>query len=225
MRPFALPSQSGRLDPLVARVYEEIGMAAHEGRDWRDVIDSLRPATPALWRSLQVEEKRRFLRGLQRYWDVHRFRTPPEAARRIDELRRSGRVRVEAAGLAGLRATDDGVAATVRRADGGTGTIRAGAAVNCTGFGPRIGGRRTPALLRDLLDCGFACVDELGIGLDVDPEGRLIGASGTPSSRISVVGALRKGVEWEATGITEIREHAAAAARLATAAGQELAVA
>jgi len=49
--------------------------------------------------------------------------------------------------------------------------------------------------------------------LDVDREGRLIDSAGRPSKRIHVVGGLRKGVEWEATGITEIREQAAKVAR------------
>jgi uncharacterized NAD(P)/FAD-binding protein YdhS len=53
----------------------------------------------------------------------------------------------------------------------------------------------------------------LRLGLDVDREGRLIDSTGMPSEQIHVVGGLRKGVEWEATGITEIREQAANVAR------------
>ena len=41
----------------------------------------------------------------------------------------------------------------------------------------------------------------------------LLGADGTPSERIFAIGALRKGVEWEAIGITEIRDHSGAVAR------------
>ncbi|MBN9622787.1 MAG: hypothetical protein J0H06_07525, partial [Actinobacteria bacterium] len=38
-------------------------------------------------------------------------------------------------------------------------------------------------------------------------------AGGVESDRLFVVGSLRKGVEWEAIGITEIRDHSGAIAR------------
>ena len=42
--------------------------------NWRQVIDSLRPITPALWRRLETNERERFMRHLRPFWEVHRHR-------------------------------------------------------------------------------------------------------------------------------------------------------
>jgi uncharacterized NAD(P)/FAD-binding protein YdhS len=58
--------------------------------------------------------------------------------------------------------------------------------------------------------------DVLRMGLDVLPDGRAVEGNGDPSSTVSVVGPLRRGVEWEAIGITEIRVQAARVAERLT---------
>jgi uncharacterized NAD(P)/FAD-binding protein YdhS len=50
---------------LLAAVRREIRHAEQDGRDWRAVIDALRPDTQELWCSLPLVEKRRFLRHLR----------------------------------------------------------------------------------------------------------------------------------------------------------------
>ena len=57
---------------------------------------------------------------------------------------------------------------------------------------------------------------QLGLGLDVSPEGRAIVRDGSESNRISLIGSIRRGAEWESIGITEIRVQAAAIARYLT---------
>src|SRR3546814_16650837 len=65
-------------------------------RDWRLVIDSLRPVTQMMWASADREKRARFLRHLRPYWDVHRHRLAPAVAARIDALIASGRLRFRA---------------------------------------------------------------------------------------------------------------------------------
>src|ERR1039457_242418 len=81
---------------------------------WPDVIDGLRPHVPGLWQRLPIRDKRLFLRHVARYWEVHRHRMPPATARRITELRCTGRLSVlqgritaVAGDRAGLRARID----------------------------------------------------------------------------------------------------------------------
>jgi uncharacterized NAD(P)/FAD-binding protein YdhS len=50
---------------------------------WQDIVDSLRPYVPRLWRRLPLADQRLFLRHVARYWEVHRHRMPPQTARRI----------------------------------------------------------------------------------------------------------------------------------------------
>lgn len=212
---FPVPLESGELEPVVAAVFEQIGRAGAAGGDWRDVLDSMRSATPEIWRGLRVEEKRHFLANLQRFWDVHRFRMAPAVADRCADLQLRGRLRVDACSIAGVEPSERGAHVSLQPAGRSTvETIDVDRVVNCTGAGidPV---RQGPPLIASLLSSGLARPDDLSLGLDVDPEGALIGAGGQPSDRIDVVGALRKGVEWEAIGITEIRDHAAAVARRA----------
>jgi uncharacterized NAD(P)/FAD-binding protein YdhS len=215
MESFPLPTESGELEPIVAAVFEQIGRAGANGGDWRDVLDSMRTATPEIWRSLRVEEKRHFLATLQRFWDVHRFRMAPKVADRFADLQLRGRLRVDACSIAGLEPSERGARVSLRPAGRETiETLEVDRVVNCTGAGADLW-RQAPPLLASLIDAGTARPDDLSLGLDVDSEGRLIDAGGRPSDRIHVVGALRKGVEWEAIGVTEIRDHAAVAARRA----------
>jgi len=219
LRRFPLPTSSGELAPVMAAILGQVGRVAQQGDDWRDVIDSMRPVTPALWKALKTEEKRRFLRELQRLWDVHRFRMAPAVADRLEQLEADGRFAFGAGSIVSLEPHGDGVRVSLRTLGcHELDLVDAGAIVNCSGAGCDLR-RDAPPLLRSLLDAGAARPDELGLGLDVAADGALLDAEGRASERIYVVGALRKGVEWEAIGVTEIRDHsAAAAARIVAAA-------
>lgn len=219
IRRFPLPSASGELAPVMAAILGQVGRVAQQGDDWRDVVDSMRPVTPALWKALQTEEKRRFLGELQRLWDVHRFRMAPEVADRLEALETEGRVAVGAGSIVSLEPYGRGARVSLRTLGcHELDVLDVGAIVNCSGAGCDLR-REAPPPLRSLLDAGAARPDDLGLGLDVAADGALLDAEGRASKRIYAVGALRKGVEWEALGVTEIRDHAAtAAARIVGAA-------
>jgi uncharacterized NAD(P)/FAD-binding protein YdhS len=213
LRRFHIPTETGRLEPVVAAIFAQIGRVSRQGDDWRDVIDSLRPGSPALWKALTVAERRRFLTEFQRLWDVHRFRMAPEVADRFEALQAAGRVRAESNSIVSLEPHGARVRVFLR-SPGATDLdqVEVDRVINCSGAGTDLR-REAPPLLAGLLAAGLARPDALGLGLDVDGVGRLIGADGTPSERLFAIGALRKGVEWEAIGITEIRDHSGAVAR------------
>jgi 3,4-dihydroxy-2-butanone 4-phosphate synthase len=220
LRRFPVPLEDGSLDQVVAAVIEQMCRVAQQGDDWRDVIDSMRPATPTIWKALRLEDKRRFLTELQRIWDVHRFRMAPDVADRLEELTAAGRVSFDADSIAALEPQCGGRVRVSLRTPGQheLETIEVDRVINCTGAGCDLR-RQAPLLLRSLLEAGTARADELGLGLDVDDDGAILDHAGRPSDRVFVVGALRKGVEWEAIGLTEIRDHSAAvASRLVAAA-------
>jgi len=205
--------ESGGLEAAVAAFVERVGQAGAQGRDWRDVLDSMRASTPELWRSLPAAEKRRFLAHLQRLWDVHRFRMAPAVADRFEELRETGRLRIDSCSVVAIEAGETGARVSLRAVGHERPEeIEVDRVINCTGAGSDVT-RRGPQLVASLLAAGIARPDELRLGLDVDREGRLIDSAGEASERIYVVGGLRKGVEWEATGVTEIRDQAGAVAR------------
>jgi uncharacterized NAD(P)/FAD-binding protein YdhS len=213
LRRFHIPTETGHLEPIVGAVFAQVCRVAQQGDDWRDVIDSMRPVTPALWKALDTSEQRRFLTEFQRLWDVHRFRMAPEVADRFEALQAAGRVVTESKSIVSLEPHGNRVRVFLR-IPGATelDEVEVDRVINCSGAGSDLR-RQAPPLLAGLLAAGAARPDELGLGLDVNEDGALLGADGTPSERLFAIGALRKGVEWEAIGITEIRDHSGAVAR------------
>jgi uncharacterized NAD(P)/FAD-binding protein YdhS len=213
LRRFHIPMETGELEPMVAAVFAQICRVAKQGDDWRDVIDSMRPVSPQLWRSLCLEDKERFLGEFQRLWDVHRFRMAPDVADRFAALEASGRLVTEANAIVSVE--PHGERARVFLRTPGKKELEAvevDRVINCSGAGCDLR-RQAPPVLAGLLAAGRARPDELGLGLDVSEDGAVLDAEGNESERIFVVGSLRKGVEWEAIGITEIRDHSGCIAR------------
>jgi uncharacterized NAD(P)/FAD-binding protein YdhS len=226
LRRFPLPTESGDLAPVLAAIFAQVCHVSQQGDDWRDVIDSMRPVSPALWKSLKLEEKKRFLRDYQRLWDVHRFRMAPDVADRLEELEAAERVSFGAGSIVALEPHAGGVHVSLRTlGQHELDIVDVGAIVNCTGAGTDLR-RAAPPVLQGLLEAGTARADDLGLGVVVDDDGALLPAEGaTSAGRIFVVGSLRKGVEWEAIGITEIRDHSGAIARKVIGAAEAVAAA
>ena len=178
---------------------------------WPDVIDGLRPHVPGLWQRLPIRDKRLFLRHVARYWEVHRHRMPPATARRITELRCTGRLSVLQGRITAVAGDHAGLRVRVDRA-GTSAELTAGWLVNGTGPGSDITATADP-LLQDLLSSGLARPDPLRLGIDADSTGAVLDAAGRPSSTIFTLGPPLRGHRYETTAIPEIRDQAAALAR------------
>lgn len=176
------------------------------GGDWRDAMDSMRRVTPELWRRMPLKDRKWFLNNVQRVWEVHRFRMAPEIARRFDELVVKGRIVVSAGRVARLEPSQGGAIASLATL-GSTEQIEVQHVINSTGASGNILDD-PPPLIRELIEAGYVRPDDLLLGLDVAPDGRAITASGAPSKHITVIGSLRRGVEWESIGMTELKKQA-----------------
>ena len=179
--------------------------AAAPGSDWRCAVDALRPVTQLMWSGADVATRRRFLRHLRPFWDVHRHRLAPEIAERIDRLVaagrlsfRAGRVRRAASDISGLaiewqpRGDERSVREHVRRM------------VNCTGpQGDLL--RSTEPLLRQLLDSGRIRPDAARLGIDIAADTCVLGRDGTPDPRIHAIGPMTRGAYWEVVAVPDIR--------------------
>jgi uncharacterized NAD(P)/FAD-binding protein YdhS len=190
---------------LLRKVHEQIKVAEAEGSNWRAVIDSLRPVTQDVWRSLPLVEQRRFLRHLRTYWDVHRHRIAEQIGEEISAQLRDGKIRVHAGRVAACKEDTDGVTVAYRdRASRETRTIHVDRVVNCTG--PESDYRRVGSpLLSDLIHKKLARPDALSLGLDVADDGALLNAQGLPSDFLYTLGPLRKGGLWESIAVPELR--------------------
>jgi uncharacterized NAD(P)/FAD-binding protein YdhS len=187
------------------------------------VVDAVRPHVPSLWRRLPDRDKRLFVRHVARYWEVHRHRMPPATARRITELRCTGRLSVLRGRVTGITEVPAARAAERLRVrveqDASATGLAAGWLINATGPGPDVT-RTSDPLLRDLLARGLGRPDPLRLGLDATPDGALLDAAGTPATTLFTLGPTLRGVRYETTAIPEIRDQAAALAGLLIAAPQ-----
>ena len=207
-----LPPDIMATEPTAAGYLKSVRRHVHrlerEDIDWREVVASLRPVTPDLWRALPLPEKTRFLRHLRPYWEVHRHRMAPELWNSLEALLTSGALEVVPARLTSVVAADDALCLTIRRRERPSPeTLRVAALVNCTGPEADVRKLRDP-LLSDLLRRGIASADPSGLGLRVDGDYRLIGKGQLVSSILSLTGPLLKGEFWEATAVPELRVHA-----------------
>lgn len=162
--------------------------------------------TPGAWRRLPRQDRIWFLQNLNRAWDVHRFRLAPAVAGQFGRLVADQRVRVTRGRIRSLSRQGSGVEAVI--SDGRTESVEQfDRVINAAGACTDIR-REAPPVLAGLIESGEARPDEIGLGLDVTPKGEAIRADGTASGRISVIGHLRRGVEWESIGVPEIRNQA-----------------
>lgn len=172
---------------------------------WQNAIDELRPFTQAMWLAASEQQKKRFLRHLRPWWDVHRHRLAPVVAERLQHLRASGRLQV-IAGLPKLfRPRGDKVEVHwLTRGSTQTGSGMFSRVINCTGPQSDLTRSNDP-LLRDLVAKGLARPDQLGLGLAVNEEGRLLDSREQPS-RLYALGPMTRGTFWEITAVPDIRK-------------------
>ena len=180
---------------------------------WQAAVDSLRPHTNALWARASQRERRRFLRHLRFYWQIHRHRMPPEVAAKIHSMRWSGRVLLHSGRIAGARIENDSRLQVRVALLGGRDdlSVEVARVINCTGPSLNLRDWSHP-LIHDLLETGIAGTDPLGLGLLTDNDGALIGRDGAASNVVFTLGPMRRGTLLETTAIPEIREQAASLA-------------
>ena len=181
--------------------------------NWRAAVDELRPFTQGIWRAMDVAERRRFLRHLRPWWDVHRHRLAPSVAQRIDAMRADGRLTVLAGRV--VRVEADGTHVRLhyrpRHCDGAE-TLLVSRIINGTGPQGDLTATAEP-LLCSLAERGMLRPDALRIGIDVDQDSRAIGRDGTASDRLMVVGPMTRGAFWEIVAVPDIRRQAWSVAR------------
>jgi uncharacterized NAD(P)/FAD-binding protein YdhS len=178
------------------------------GGDWREAIAAVRGVAPMLWQRLTTHERKRFLRHVQCYWDVHRHRLPQRTWSALNELRRKGRLHVHAGRILGLESVGKPLRVTWQARGGSTATtFLVDRVVNCTG--PQYDVRHTREhLLRSLIAQGIAASDSLRLGIATDEFGALVGASGRVAANLYYIGPMLRPRYWETTAVQELRTHA-----------------
>ncbi|PKP85597.1 MAG: FAD-dependent oxidoreductase [Alphaproteobacteria bacterium HGW-Alphaproteobacteria-2] len=210
--PFGKPVSS-----LMRWLRAKVAAADRAGVDWRSVVDGFRPHVRAVWQSLPQTERKRYLRHGAAWWDIHRHRTPPVQAERVERALASGQLRLLRGRFLGGTRGPDGQTVARCFPPGETAPVDLAVEriIDCRGI------RRDPlenpsALLAGMLARGQARIDPLRLGVEVSAACRLIDAAGRPASRILCLGPVTRAAFWEITAIPDIREQAADIAQMLT---------
>jgi uncharacterized NAD(P)/FAD-binding protein YdhS len=207
-----LPSEHApfptRVNALARFLREESKRAAAQGCGWQPIVDELRPFAVDVWQTMSLQDRRRFLRHLRPWWDVHRHRMAGPVADRIDAARNTGQLRIVAGRVRAYTAEDEQVEVLYRpRGADMCETITVSRVVSCSGPGADYDRVREP-LVRNLLTNGVVRPDPLRLGLDVTASCALLDRNGAISRRLFAIGPVTKGAFWEITAVPDIRRQA-----------------
>lgn len=198
----------GSLRELVRVVRTLARQADAAGGDWREVVNAVRRIVPELWARLSLADQRRFLRHVRPIWDIHRHRLPPAVRDELERLRAAGRLVVRAGTLESATITNGAIEVTWRpRGATAREQCIVGRIFNCTGPDYRAA-RSENVLIRSLLGSGLITPDPLELGIRTTAESEVIGAAGHIVEGLYYIGPWLRARDWEATAVSELREHA-----------------
>ncbi len=187
---------------LLARVRKTIRTAEAEGRDWRPTLEAARLQGQDIWAALDPAARRRLVRHVRPYWDVHRFRIAPQVEALVDAKLADGSLKLRKARLREVRADARGF-----DVDLGAGFERFDRIALATGPAHAdILGAET--YLRGLRDAGAVTPDDCGLGLTTSRDGRAIGADGRANPSLFVAGPLARGTFGELMGLPAVSIYA-----------------
>jgi uncharacterized NAD(P)/FAD-binding protein YdhS len=179
------------------------------GGDWREAITFIRGLVPALWRRMPEVERGRFVRHVQVHWDSHRHRLPPQLSERLENLRRSGKLKVRAGRIQEAVAVDcRRVAVSWRpRGSDATAQLTVDMVVNATGPNYNIE-RSTDPLITSLRTAGLVSPDALRLGVRTARFGACVDVHGRVSERLFYLGPMLRADHLDATAAAELSNHA-----------------
>ncbi|HET6306479.1 MAG TPA: FAD/NAD(P)-binding protein [Rhodopila sp.] len=196
------------VNALARFLRNETRRAIAQGSGWQPVIDELRPFTVDVWQTMPLRDRKRFLRHLRPWWDVHRHRMAAQVADRIDGAQASGQLRVLVGRVRDYVIAGNGVDVRYRpRRQEELARITVSRVVNCAGPGADYD-RIQEKLIRHLLAEGVVRPDPLRLGLEVTQNCALLDREGCISRRLFAVGPVTKGTFWEMTAVPDIRRQA-----------------
>ncbi|HZC36572.1 MAG TPA: FAD/NAD(P)-binding protein [Chthoniobacterales bacterium] len=201
--PDHLPSSIRSLCRMIRR---EIQRANENGKDWRAVIDSIRPFSQSIWKALSRDDQRRFLRHLRTFWEPHRHRVAPEVLMIKESLETKGRLCCYRGRVVTIEEETNGLAISFYR-NRESQTLHVSYVINCTGPECNYHKLKDPLIVQ-LFARGLIVPDPLFLGLDVSDGGTILNLVGERVKNLYTLGSPQKGILLETTAVPEIRVQA-----------------
>ncbi len=203
---------------LLRRIRRAMTAAQAAGRPWENVVDALRQQAVVAWGALDWTERRRLLRHLRAFWDVHRFQSAPQIDATAAAARAAGQLTVRAASVVDAEEMGGGLHVRIRPRGAAADvceSLQVDAVINCTGPGHRSVVKTHP-VLAGLAEDGGLQADPASLGILVDGHGRVVRADGSAWPNLFVAGPLARGTFGELMGLPQVNtQPQAVAAQLA----------
>lgn len=200
----ARPSKTA--SELLHSVRQAIAEAAISGISWHAVIDEVRGHGRQIWQGLPVAERRRIVRHLRPFWDVHRFRIAPQVEDVLEQAISEGRLTIAAGSVADAERDGELINITLKLRNG-TQRLESFDAVVVT-TGPAHGGILQSQLwLSELGDAGLLELDPTGLGIACNDHSEAIGRAGDADPSLLIAGPLARGTFGELMGLPQVTEH------------------
>lgn len=204
----SLPSEN-RVLPLLKFVRAEIEAASKKSIPWQSVFDALRPHTQALWQSLPIAEKRRFMRHLRIWWDTRRHRMSEQIFDILQANRDEKKLIIRAARILLINPVKEKFEVVFKPRGSNTPVVSKNFdyVINCTTPETNLEEVSDP-LIRNLLAKEIIKTGSLRMGAKVNSVGALIGKGDIAAVNIFAIGSIQKGELWETVAIPELRVQA-----------------
>ncbi|UWU25853.1 FAD/NAD(P)-binding protein (plasmid) [Rhizobium sp. CB3060] len=193
---------------LLQQVRSAITDVTEKRLPWQIVFDALRHQGQAIWQALPPEEQRCFLRHLRRWFEIHRFRMPPQIQELVARETAAGRLHVRAGRIVSAACDTQDILVDVATAPhGNIKKDRVQWLILATGPDHEnvIGSQ---ACLLDLERVALITKDPHGLGIKCDRENRAVAWDGTPVEDLFIAGPLARGTFGELTSVPEIVDQA-----------------
>ena len=211
----ACPPEGSFLNPplrtataLLRRVRAAIRVCESLGGSWQGVIEAVRNQGQDIWRTLEPEARRRVVRHLRPFWDVHRFRAAPQIEAILDGKLKDGSLTLQRARLGAVTADDEGFWVELRdlRAKSAE-TRRFDRLILAVGPAHRDILASQP-FLAELAATGALALDATELGLRTSREGRAVNAEGNADPSLFIAGPLARGTFGELMGLPQVSVYA-----------------
>lgn len=198
-------TQSGVAPTLrswVRALRSRIREVERQGGNWYAAFDELRDSVWQLWPRLPTAQKRRFLKKMRTWYDVHRFRAPPQNDAIVCAAEAAGRIEFRATRLLSVLPLEGKRTLQIRFKGAGGASDREeefDTIVNCTGLDVASRLASNPFLL-SLVKQQWLKPDDCGVAFAVDANCNAVGGDGVTRPTIRLIGPLTAGTFGDPLG-------------------------
>jgi uncharacterized NAD(P)/FAD-binding protein YdhS len=190
---------SQRLSAIMQALRREI---KSDAREWHYVIDSLRPLTQDIWRSLSATDRERLVKKYFTLWNIHRHRCAPHIAERIAAARQSGQLKMVKARVVSAAQGRSGIKMELQTKTGAATAEGFDLAFRCTGVDYKT---ENNPLLKNIIAKGLA--KPSGNEYGIRASDNMLVYRDRPCE-IYALGAPLFGALFETTAVPELRTQA-----------------